>query len=59
MVEAITLDPKRRLVLVKRDSVEHLVLLGAGTELLIESGIEGSEAAHPPEAGTADGEGRS
>ena len=56
VTESITLDPKRRLVLVKRDSVEHLVILGAGTELLIESGIEGGEAPTPPQAGTGDGE---
>lgn len=39
VVEIIPIDAKRRLALVRRDSVEHLVLLGAGPDLLIESGI--------------------
>ncbi|MEQ9640493.1 MAG: flagellar biosynthetic protein FliO [Alphaproteobacteria bacterium] len=43
--EVASLDPKRRLVLVRRDDVEHLLLLGASTELVIETGIP----ATPPE----------
>ena len=39
IVEAAQLDGRRRLVLVRRDDVEHLVLLGPHSELLIESGI--------------------
>jgi hypothetical protein len=31
-------DAKRRLVLIRRDNKEHLVILGADRELLIESG---------------------
>lgn len=39
--ETIPLDARRKLVLVRRDDVEHLVLLGAGTspDLLVENGI--------------------
>jgi flagellar protein FliO/FliZ len=39
--ETIPLDARRKLVLIRRDEVEHLVLLGAGTspDLLIENGI--------------------
>ena len=39
--EIVPLDARRRLVLVRRDDVEHLVLLGAGTapDLLVEAGI--------------------
>lgn len=44
IVEAMPVDAKRRLVLLRRDATEHLVLLGTGSELLIESGI-----APPPE----------
>lgn len=44
IVEAMPVDAKRRLVLLRRDATEHLVLLGTGSELLIESGI-----AAPPE----------
>lgn len=39
VVEVIPLDARRRLALVRRDRVEHLVLLGANSELLIEAGI--------------------
>lgn len=37
LVESLSLDAKRRLVLVRRDDCEHLLLLGGGADLLIES----------------------
>ena len=37
--EVLSLDAKRRLVLVKRDGIEHLVLLGIGNDVVIETGI--------------------
>jgi flagellar protein FliO/FliZ len=37
--EVLSLDAKRRLVLVKRDGIEHLVLLGIGSDVVIETGI--------------------
>ena len=45
IVEVAVLDARRRLVLVKRDQQEHLILLGASSELLIESGIRDQAAA--------------
>jgi flagellar protein FliO/FliZ len=42
VIEVATIDPRRRLVLVRRDDKEHLILLGANSELLIESGIPGN-----------------
>jgi flagellar protein FliO/FliZ len=39
VVEVAQIDPKRRLILVKRDDVEHLVLIGGGNDLVIETGI--------------------
>lgn len=39
VVEVRPLDAKRKLVLVRRDRVEHLVILGASGETLIEAGI--------------------
>ena len=39
IVESLAVDSRRRLLLVRRDSVEHLILLGSGPDLLIESGI--------------------
>jgi flagellar protein FliO/FliZ len=40
IVEVKTVDPRRKLILVRRDDREHLVLLGVGQDLLLESGIE-------------------
>lgn len=37
--EVLSLDGKRRLVLLKRDGVEHLLLLGLNDDLVIETGI--------------------
>jgi flagellar protein FliO/FliZ len=39
IVEVAPLDPKTRLVLLRRDEVEHLVLIGPGGGLVVESGI--------------------
>lgn len=39
------LDQMRRLVLVRRDNVEHLILIGGPTDVVVESGI--GVAAHP------------
>ena len=44
IVEVIQVDAKRRLVLVRRDHTEHLILLGATADLVIESGIPAREA---------------
>lgn len=38
--EVMPLDIKRKLVLIKRDDVEHLILLAPNSELLIESNIK-------------------
>ena len=45
VVEVLALDPRRRLVLVRRDDREHLLLLGSERDAVIETGI-----AAPPEA---------
>ena len=37
IVERLVIDPKRRLVLIRKDDQEHLLLLGATHDLLIES----------------------
>lgn len=42
VVEVTNLDARRRLVLVRRDAIEHLLLLGASSELLVEAGIPSS-----------------
>jgi flagellar protein FliO/FliZ len=44
MVEALPLGPRHRLVLVRRDDVEHLLLMGPQGDLVVEAGIHGSGA---------------
>jgi flagellar protein FliO/FliZ len=39
VIEVRYLDPKRRLVLIKRDETEHLLLLSEGKDIVIESPI--------------------
>lgn len=43
MVEMMIIDGRRRLVLVRRDGVEHLLLLGQNSETVVESGIPARE----------------
>ncbi|MCE3232142.1 MAG: flagellar assembly protein FliO [Rickettsiaceae bacterium] len=45
--EVRPIDTKRRLVLIKRDDVEHLVLIGQNSELLIEANISSSKNETP------------
>jgi flagellar protein FliO/FliZ len=37
--EQFNLDAKRRLILVRRDNVEHLIMTGGPVDMLIETGI--------------------
>ena len=46
IVEVMALDAKHRLVLVRRDATEHLLLLGATQDAVVETGIK-----VPPDAG--------
>jgi flagellar protein FliO/FliZ len=39
IVEILPLDARRRLVLLRRDGTEHLLLLGQTQDLVVESGI--------------------
>ncbi|MFN4281249.1 MAG: hypothetical protein ACK4NA_01275 [Alphaproteobacteria bacterium] len=45
IVEATALDARRKLVLLRRDDVEHLVILGPAGETLVESRIAPPRAA--------------
>lgn len=40
VVETYYLDTRRRLVLIRRDDVEHLLLLADGRETVVEQGIK-------------------
>ena len=39
ILESLNIDGKRRMVLIRRDDTEHLLLLGATAEIVIESSI--------------------
>ncbi len=39
VLDAAAVDARRRLVLVRRDNVEHLVMIGGPTDIVIETGI--------------------
>lgn len=57
------MDGKRRMVLVRRDDTEHLLLLGTATETVIETGITPpenafSKALHDAARATSDDEGK-
>ena len=54
IVDMLSVDGKRRLVLLRRDDVEHLVMLGPNTETLIEGGIEAGQT--PIEGSSPTGE---
>lgn len=41
IIETRVIDGKRRLVLLRRDHVEHLILMGPTSEIVIEQGIAG------------------
>ncbi|MEM6617519.1 MAG: flagellar biosynthetic protein FliO, partial [Pseudomonadota bacterium] len=40
VIDAAAVDPKRRLVLVRRDDKEHLILIGGATDIVVETGID-------------------
>jgi flagellar protein FliO/FliZ len=42
MIETRYLDPKRKLVIVRKDEKEYFLLLSEGREMLIESGEQGA-----------------
>jgi len=48
IVEIAPIDSKRRLLLVRRDRTEHLILLGATNDLVVETGIAAPPDPSPP-----------
>ncbi len=46
IVEVVALDSRHRLVLVRRDRTEHLVLLGANADIVVERGITAGQAGY-------------
>lgn len=47
MVETASVDARRKLVLVRRDNVEHLIMTGAPIDVLIQTEIEGHGQLEP------------
>ena len=39
VVDSMNIDPKRQLVIVRRDNVEHLIMTGGPQDMVVESGI--------------------
>src|SRR6478736_1614295 len=51
VLDAAAVDARRRLVLVRRDDVEHLIMIGGPTDIVIESRIsDGSKETAVPAA---------
>lgn len=50
VLDAAAVDTRRRLVLIRRDDVEHLILIGGPTDVVIESRIAQREEAAQPAA---------
>jgi flagellar protein FliO/FliZ len=48
VVETASVDARRKLLLVRRDEVEHLVMIGGPVDMVIETGIKGRPHLEPP-----------
>jgi flagellar protein FliO/FliZ len=47
VIDAATIDGRRRLVLIRRDNVEHLLIIGGPTDVVVEQNIVRAAAAQP------------
>lgn len=58
VIDAASVDGRRRLVLIRRDNVEHLIMIGGPTDVVVEQNIvrAASTAARDGARGTAPGE---
>lgn len=48
VIDATAVDARRRLVLIRRDNVEHLVMIGGPTDLIVEQNIVRAVPVAPP-----------
>lgn len=48
LVDSLAIDPRRQLLIVRRDNVEHLILTGGPTDVVVETGIPAVEAPARP-----------
>lgn len=54
VTENIPVDAKRQLLLIRRDNVEHLVMVGGGADFVVEGGIPVTTEERRASAGTAE-----
>ena len=47
VVETASVDARRKLILVRRDDVEHLIITGGPVDMVIETGIKGRPHLEP------------
>ena len=47
VVEAASVDGRRKLILLRRDNVEHLIMTGGPVDVVVETGIEDPSAEKP------------
>src|SRR5579862_8326106 len=50
VIDYASVDGRRRLILIRRDNVEHLVMIGGPTDVVVESNIVRAVAANPRDA---------
>lgn len=50
IMDAMSVDGRRRLVLVRRDNVEHLLLIGGPTDVVVEQAIQRQRRTRSPES---------
>jgi flagellar protein FliO/FliZ len=48
VVEAANVDGRRKLVLIRRDDVEHLIMTGGPVDVVVETGIHSPRAVEQP-----------
>jgi flagellar protein FliO/FliZ len=53
VVEQAAVDAKRRLILIRRDGVEHLIMTGGPADIVIESGIGAAQSGADTRSTTA------
>jgi hypothetical protein len=53
VVEQATIDGRRRLLLIRRDEIEHLIMTGGPIDVVIETGISGGRRSATPHENAA------
>jgi flagellar protein FliO/FliZ len=48
VVETASVDQLRKLILIRRDDVEHLIMIGGPVDMVVETGIRGRPHLEPP-----------